>query len=225
MQQKIAVVFGSSGLIGREVVHLLETTSDIKEIILPVRRINHDFQSTKVKQVLVDFDHLETTQAKWTGDLIFLCLGTTMAKAKSREAFYLVDYIYTCNAALLACRQNPNAHLLLVSSLGADSKSLFYYSRVKGDVEKTITSLPCAKVSIFRPSLLLGNRSEKRAGEEWAARLSKALFFIFTGPLKVYKPIHAKTVALAMINEALKNHKGKPDIFLSHEIEQLAASI
>lgn len=218
-----AVVFGSSGLIGREVVHLLIKTPEVSKIILPVRRINDAFQSNKISQLVVDFDNLPASENEWKGDVYFFCLGTTMAKAKSREAFYRVDYTYTCNAATIACRQNPNARLLLVSSMGADSSSLFYYSRVKGDVEKTLTAIPCAKVSVFRPSLLLGNRDEKRTGEEWAARISRWFSFIFTGPFNMYKPIQATTVAKAMVHEAMKNQKGTPDIFLSRDIENLAS--
>lgn len=223
MQQKTAVVFGSSGLVGREVVHLLIETPEIHKIILPVRRINDAFRSDKIRHIVVDFDNLLASENDWKGDVYFFCLGTTMAKAKSREAFYRVDYTYTCQAATIACRQNPNARLLLVSSMGADSSSVFYYSRVKGDVEKTLMALPCAKVSVFRPSLLLGNRGEKRTGEEWAARISQWFSFIFTGPLKMYKPIQATTVAKAMVHEALKNQKGAPDVFLSRDIEQMAS--
>lgn len=218
MASGVAVVYGSSGLIGKEVVAVLENHPGIQSIILPVRKINADFSHPSIKQVVVDFDNLAKSKSDLRGDFVFLCLGTTMAKAKSKESFFLVDYTYTCAAATIACELNPAVHLALVSSMGADIRSLFYYSRVKGQVEKTIMEMPCGNVSVFRPSLLLGNRKEKRTGEEWAAGLSKAFPILFKGPLQKYKPIQAADVAKAMVIVTLQTRSEKSVIFPSHEM-------
>ncbi len=97
--------------------------------------------------------------------------------------------------------------MMVVSSLGANAKSMIFYSRVKGEVEAELKKLSLPHLFIFRPSLLLGNRSEHRAGEKTAASVYKVLSPIFSGPLKKYKGVEAKKVANAMMQTALKNEE------------------
>ncbi|MBK8548808.1 MAG: NAD-dependent epimerase/dehydratase family protein [Saprospiraceae bacterium] len=217
MMQKTAVVFGASGLVGSEVIKILLSKEEFGLIILPVRKIVSDYTSPKIKQLIIDFDSLDLYANELKGDCYFLCLGTTMAKAKSKEAFYKVDFTYTYEAAKIAVKNN-SSHVLLISSMGADEKSMIYYSKVKGKIEKALEKLPLSRLTIFRPSLLLGNRNESRSGEKWAEKISSLLSFMFFGPFKNYKPVKASDVAEKMVRMAMNSQSERVKILLSSEL-------
>jgi uncharacterized protein YbjT (DUF2867 family) len=155
-----------------------------------------------------------------TCDDLFCCLGTTIAVAKSKEAFRRVDHDYPVKLATLA-RANGCDQFLLVSSIGANSASSVFYSRVKGEVEKDVTHLDFSGIHVFRPSLLLGERREVRLKEQIAEKVAAALSFTFVGPLRQYKPIEASAVAAAMVEVAKQNRDGI-HIYESEQILKIA---
>jgi uncharacterized protein YbjT (DUF2867 family) len=107
-----------------------------------------------------------------------------------------------------------------VSSLGADAKSSVFYSRVKGEIEAAISVLNFQSVSIFRPSLLLGERTEFRLAERIMEPLAKAFSFFLIGGLRKYRAIEARTVAAAMIEIARAKTQGV-NIFESDRIQAI----
>lgn len=206
MKTKIALIFGSSGLTGSILLSHLLGSPDYDKVKIFVRK-PISLQHPKLEQIITDFEKIKDVSHQITGDEIYLCLGTTMAKAGSKEAFYKVDYTYTIQAATLAYENGVN-HAILISSMGADPNSLIYYSKVKGGVEKSLGLIPFQSISVVRPSLLLGERKEHRLGEKTWAFMSKLFSVLFVGPLMKYKPITADAVARAMINIASKNKSG-----------------
>lgn len=203
---RTAIVFGSTGLVGSHLLTYLLKSKDYGKIINFVRRPS-GLRDEKMIELVVDFEKPAEFSHRIVGDDIFLCIGTTMAKAGSKEAFLKVDYTYNLNAAQSAF-QNGIKKCLLVSAIGADEKSSVFYSKVKGKLEKDISSLGFESLDIFRPSLLLGNRSEFRPGEKIAVLASiffRPLFHIFKS---VYTPIHADIVANAMLMAALSKTNG-----------------
>lgn len=131
-----------------------------------------------------------------------LCaLGTTLRRAGSRERFREVDLGYPLRIAELALRRGAG-HFLLVSSVGADPGSRFFYSRVKGELEQAILELGYPAVTVVRPSLLLGERREFRPGEQIAKR------FGFLAPPR-YRPVHAADVAAILVDAARRREPGK----------------
>jgi len=214
---KTAVVAGSTGLVGHALVdRLLENTRYDK--VIAVTRRNMNIEHPRFENMVVDFHDLQKSLASIKPDDVYCCLGTTMAKAGSKEKFLEVDFAYPVALAkatvLLGAKQ-----YLLVSALGADKGSSIFYNRVKGQVEDAISGEPFSAVHIFRPSLLVGPREEKRSGEEAAKRMYKIFGFLI--PEK-YKPIEASTVANAMIAMASQEKAG---IFIhsSKEMQQFAA--
>ena len=159
---KTALIFGSTGLIGNEICKLLLKSPEYSEVKVFVRNIT-DLEHPKLKQIITDFDRLEDYKHELMGDQIFICLGTTLAKAGSKEAFFKVDYTYSFEAARIAS-VNQVGHLFVVTAIGSDKNSMFYYSKVKGQLEKAIQKLNFKSINIFRPSLLLGNRKANRLG-------------------------------------------------------------
>lgn len=205
--KKTALIAGATGLVGQQLLELLKDQTLYSKIKVLTRH-QIDQGDPRVEQVvLADFDQLDQVKNHLQADDIYCCLGTTMNKAGSKQNFYQVDYVYPVKLAQLG-QDNNAAKFLLVSAMGADKSSLFYYNRVKGEVEEAIKATSYQSVHIFRPSLLLGDRKEKRTGEDYAKKIMTSLSFAFKGPLKKYAPIQAKTVAYAMFDSARKNSKG-----------------
>lgn len=191
---KVALVLGSTGLVGHALIEQLIATEEIRQIITLTRRpIKHT--SVKVVNHVVDFEQLEQYASHFQADLMFSCLGTTLKQAGSIEAQRKVDFEYQLKAAELAIA-NGVSHYLLVSSSGANDQSRSAYLKMKGELEKRIKLLNFERISIFQPSLLIGNRKEFRLAEKLGSWLLPSLCLILG--LRRYRPITGKQVATKM---------------------------
>jgi uncharacterized protein YbjT (DUF2867 family) len=217
---KRALVLGATGLVGKELVKQLVEDPDYAGVTAIVRK-PLSFSHPKLKEVLANFDKLELQAAEFHVDAVYCCLGTTIKVAGSKEAFKRVDLDYPVHAAQLA-RSAGVRHFAVISSTGADEGSMFFYTRVKGELERILQETGLPSLHIFRPSLLLGDRNEKRAGEGAAAAISCALPFIWSGPLRKYKPVEASTVAAAM-RAAVRQDKPGVCIYQSSQLFGLTA--
>lgn len=221
MTNKTALVLGATGLVGTQLVKELGNSKIYSEIHL-LTRSEMKFTDPKCIGHVVYLDNLSEYDNLFKVSDVFICLGTTIKKAKSKEAFRKVDYDYVIEAAKMAKTANAEK-LLVITAMGANSKSKFFYSRVKGDVEGTLKYLELNTVHIFRPSLLLGERQEFRAGEKISGLISTFAKYIFVGPVRPYRAIHANKVAAAMYAAAQTTAKGY-HFYNSDEIEKLAQS-
>jgi uncharacterized protein YbjT (DUF2867 family) len=216
---KTAVIVGASGVVGGHLINYLLASQNYSKVVSLARR-KLDIESDKLVQHVINFDKYGTYAPLVKGDDLYLTIGTTMAKAKSKEAFKKVDYTYALNIAKAASDNGMN-QLMLVSSVGADSDSVIFYSRVKGELEDAIKELVFWSIHIFRPSILLGERPESRAGESIAKVIGKGLDFVLGGLLSKYKPVEAETVAKAMVAKAQELDAGI-HIYPSHWIQKLS---
>jgi uncharacterized protein YbjT (DUF2867 family) len=213
--RKVALIAGASGLVGGQLLTLLLNSGRYAKVISVGRR-PLPLMHPRLEQRTVDFDRLEDYRLSLIADDVFCCLGTTMRRAGSREAFYQVDYLYVVKLAALTAA-NFAAQFMVVSALGADTASSFYYNRVKGDMEAAVRQAPFRAIHIFRPSLLLGERAEKRLGEQVGAVLLRLLGPLMVGPLRAYRGVPAPAVAQAMLNAAYQEGGGVR-VYLSDEI-------
>jgi uncharacterized protein YbjT (DUF2867 family) len=195
---KVACIFGSTGLIGSYLLNTLKTDGNYKKIIV-FNRKKQAAEHPKVEEIVGEYSDLFTFGEQLIADEYYCCLGTTMKKAKTKSAFEYVDYQLPLEIGKIALINKVN-YFLIVSSIGASSKSANFYLRTKGKMEEDICKLGIQNVLIFRPSMLLGNRNESRIAESIAKPFSIALGIFLFGPLKKYKAIHGQTVAKAMIN-------------------------
>lgn len=192
---KIAIVVGATGLIGAELVNQLVRAEHISSVRTVTRR-RVKYTSEKVHNKVVDFEQLSDFSHLFEGDFLFSCLGTTLKQAGSLEAQRRVDLHYQLAAAALASEQGVD-HYFLVSSSGANAKSLSPYLKMKGELEQGVANLAFNSISIFQPSLLLGERDVRRTGESLAANVMP-LMCKFPG-LKKYRPIYGAQVAEKMV--------------------------
>ncbi len=212
-----ALIAGATGLIGSHLLRMLLDDPDYEQVVILTRR-TLNLRDEKSNQIIADFDQINKTLTDIQVNHVFCCLGTTIQKAGSREAFKKVDLEYPLELARITLKNRADK-FLLVTALGANSKSIVFYNRVKGEVEKAIRQLGFPCLYIFRPSLLLGDRNERRLGEDIAKKAYKYLDKIFIGPLQKYKGIHAESVASSMIKMAKSSLTGTV-ILDSHRIKE-----
>lgn len=201
---RTAIVIGATGVVGREVVKELAAQEGVSEIITFTRR-EYDFQSPKVINYVINFAELENYADLFQGEYLFSCLGTTKAQAGSIEKQRIVDVDYQLLAAKLA-QKNGVHHYHLVSSVGADENSSNAYLKMKGEMEEETKKLDFASRCYYRPSLLVGERSDFRPGEKLGHIMGSVLPFI--PGLKKYRPITGAQVAKKMVFEAMQLKRG-----------------
>ena len=200
---KTALVAGATGLVGSALVRMLLETPAYDHVHILVRK-EINLAHPRLYQHVVDFDHLEALNFKFIVDDAFVTLGTTIAKAGSKGAFYKVDHDYVISFARKALSLGAIG-IFVVSSMGANPASSIFYNKVKGEMEEDMKAIGFPRLGIFRPSLLLGPRTEKRAGEKFAGWMMQTLDFMV--PAK-FKAIHVDKVARKMIEQALKDKNG-----------------
>ena len=221
MAKRSAVVFGATGLIGESLVRQLCEQEDYL-LVTAIGRQALDFKHEKLEQKIHSLDELTESDIQFAHD-VFCCLGTTMKKAGSREQFEKVDFEYPMSIASLAKNQGVE-HFIVISAMGANEKAIAYYSRVKGMLETELVKLEFPRLSIIRPSLLTGNRSEFRLGEKVGEKVLKVFNPLLIGGLRKYRSIEASQVATAMIVIALSEDKSPVKIYKSNELAALQIS-
>ena len=193
-----ANVIGATGLVGRQLVTDLLDHPDFETIRIFVRKAS-EMRHPKIEEQIIDFNMPETWRHLVQGDVLFSTLGTTIKTARTKENQYRVDYIYQYEFARAAAENGVNSYIL-ISSIGANAKSSVFYSRMKGELEEAVAKLNFKKLIVIRPSILDGNRREKRAGEKYGLIISR---FFTRFVLKNYKPTPVNVLATKMIDLCL----------------------
>jgi len=201
--RKVANVIGASGLVGHQLVDQLLSHPEFEKVRIFVRR-KSGFVHAKLDEQVIDFDQPESWKHLVHGDVLFSTLGTTIKTAKTKANQYRVDYSYQYEFAKAAAGNGVGAYVL-VSSMGADPKSSVFYSRMKGELEEAVSKLNFRKCIIVRPSILDGNRQEKRAGERVGLIISR---FLTRFILKKYRPTPADVLSAKMISLSVDQTDG-----------------
>jgi uncharacterized protein YbjT (DUF2867 family) len=203
-QSKIIALFGATGLVGQEVLKLLQSRDSVSQIIV----IGRSCPSVNMNKVIFLGNDLNSVELmtelllSYPIEAGICCLGTTMKKAGNRAAFYQVDHDYILNCAKAS--YDAGARIFgLVSSVGANPHSPNFYLQVKGKTEEHLTQLGFKKLVIQRPGPLLGERKEFRLGERLLTFLSPILIALLQGRLKKYRPVTAHSVATDLVDNCL----------------------
>jgi len=187
-------------------LNILLNESYYDEVLILVRKelpVSHK----KLVQLVIDFDKLDDHAAAITGHAVFCCLGSTVKKTPDLAVYRKIDHDYPLILAQLA-RQNDVEQYHLVSSIGANSQSSNFYTKMKGEVEEAIEKVGLNCLHIYQPSVLTGGRKESRPMERFIIGLMKVVDPLLVGGLKKYRSISAGTVARAMFNESIKKQEG-----------------
>jgi uncharacterized protein YbjT (DUF2867 family) len=200
MKQRVLLA-GATGLVGRNILHLLSKDNRIEEVRALIRHpLPAPDNSPLVQELITDFDRLQEHPEWFEVDIVFCALGTTIAKARTKEAFRRVDFDYPLTVAKLARSQGAR-QFLLVSAIGANPRSRFFYNRIKGELEDAILTLGYPSVTIARPSMLLGDRQEYRLGEHIAKKITWLFPSFLAG-------VEASKVASALVQAAHRSAVG-----------------
>ena len=203
---KTAIVIGATGVVGKALVLKLCQSAHIVKVVA-ITRSAVVFKHDKLVNEIINFNDIEQYSELFVGDLFFSCLGTTLKQVGSIEAQRVVDVDYQYKAAVIASN-NKIPHYLLVSSYNANENSSSSYLKMKGDLECSVKALNFKRISIFQPSLLVGNRADTRTGETIGKYLLSAICLL--PPLAKFKPIKGSEVAnkMVLVSDSLADNKG-----------------
>jgi uncharacterized protein YbjT (DUF2867 family) len=215
--KKTVILLGATGLVGGHLLNLLLQDDTIIKVVLFSRRspqVNHP----KIEEHLIDLFQLENYGELFKGDAVFCTVGTTKAKTPDQEMYKRIDYGIPVSAARLA-KKNGIDTFAVVSAMGANPDSRIFYNKVKGEMERDVLALQIPYTYVLQPSLMGGNRSEKRTGEHLAQLVARAFKFLIP---KRYEMIHPETIAKAML--VLSESKPASGRISSDEIKTIAAA-
>ena len=211
--KRTANIIGASGLVGQQLFSQLLEHPEFEKVRSFVRRPSGQ-SHPKLEEIVIDFDKPALWKHLVQGHVLFSTLGTTIKKAKTQPNQYLVDYTYQYKFAKAAAENGVGTYVL-VSSMGANRKSSFFYSRMKGELEEAVSKLRFKRLFIFRPSILQGKRTEKRTGELIGLAFSHLLTRFM---LKKYRPTPVDVLAKKMINVVIGPSSGTRHIIEGKQI-------
>ena len=201
-----AVIVGGTGLIGGGIIAEL-LAEPACTLMLTVSRRSQSPKDEKWREKVGSLSDLASLCAGVEADTAFCCLGTTIRKAGSQEAFAKIDrQLPLLFAKAMLERGVKSFHV--VSSLGAEATSNNFYLRTKGLMEKELSELGFDSLGIYRPSLLLGSREESRPMERFSILGYRLIQPIYPKFLQAWQPIEARDVARMMVAHALQPSKG-----------------
>ena len=209
MKKKHALVLGATGSTGKELVKLLLNDSSFENVSIFVRNVPN-IKNKKLKVYKIDFSRLEDYKDLIYGDVLFSALGTTLKDAKSKSQQYLVDYTYQYKFAKMAI-ENGIKYYSLVSSVGSNKNSLFFYPKMKGALEEDIIKLGFTKTYIFQPPLLIRHSNLMRSGEKIGIKVINIINRI--GLFKSQKPLSVLELAKKMVNETKIKNKLSVNVY------------
>lgn len=212
-----ALILGSNGLIGSELLLCLLQRDEF-ETVYAVSRKPLAIQNPKLINIIADQDNFYEAIKDLKVSHYYNCLGTTKKKTPDPADYYQTDLTYPIEVGKIL-KNNGCKSVAIVSSIGANSNSSNFYLKLKGNVESSFIDLNFPETHIFRPSILLGARKEKRLMESFSKLVITLLGPFLWGKSKNYKSISAKQVASAMVQQTILKHPGI-HIYLTEEIKK-----
>ncbi len=212
-----AILLGATGLVGSELLRILLEDPEVSEVVCLSRRALK-LGDGKIKQHVIDFEQPKT----WpdiSADVLFSAFGTRLKEVGSKDAQFKIDYTYQLTVAEWAAARGVPCYVL-VSSAGVNANSLFFYPRIRGQLEEAVKKLPFRTVAILRPSLLMGHREKPRINEEMAGTVLTAVGRFIPGS-QGFLPIQAERVAHQML-AAAKEASAGIRIYTSRDMQRLS---
>ena len=213
--QKTAIILGATGLTGSILLEKLIDDSRYRKIKVFTR--NHvKFKHEKIEEYLIDLFELEKFSELFTADEVYCCIGSTQSKTPDNDTYRMIDFGIPATAAKIA-HSNQIETFVVISAMGADADSRFFYNRVKGEMEGAVKDQQIRNTYILQPSLIGGNREESRPFEYAWKKIMSIGDHLLVGKLKKYRSIQPETIANAMIH--LTNNDYQSGTFQNDEIK------
>jgi uncharacterized protein YbjT (DUF2867 family) len=219
--KKTAIILGATGLTGNILLQKL-IEDDRYDAIKLFSRSKIEGLPKKVTQYIGNLLKLEDFKTNFTGDEVYCCLGTTAKKTPDKTLYKAIDYGIPVTAAKLSKEQNIST-FLIISAMGANKNSSVFYNKTKGEMEQSVLQQNIKNTFILRPSLIGGERKERRVLEKIGLVVFKIIQPLFIGQLKKYKIINAESIAQAMLNLA-NNTSHSEVIITSNDIKRIATN-
>ncbi len=207
---KKAILFGASGFIGSHLLNELLDNPGYEQVTIVVRN-PLDIHHPKLRMLTGDYRSLSGLSSDIDADDVFITLGTTKKKTPNKIDYYQVDHDYPVLAAKIA-KENGAKSVFVVTAIGANARSGIFYVRTKGETERDIIALDYEHTHIFRPSMIMGNRKEKRSMEKLMMKIWVVITPLLVGGLNKYKDMKGEDIAKA-INRAAGCQSGKVKIY------------
>ena len=218
---KTAIIIGATGLTGSLLLQRLLDDDRYQSIKL-FSRNSCNMTHSKIEEHIVDLFELEKHQDLFNADEVFCCIGTTKAKTPDESMYLKIDYEIPVKLAHICVNKGINT-FVVISALGANKKSKLFYNRTKGRMEEDVLRKKIKNTYILQPSLISGNRSEKRFGEKIAKIFMAGLNPFLIGSFKKYRSIHQKTIVNTMV--WLANNNYKSGRIPSNEIQNISDNL
>jgi uncharacterized protein YbjT (DUF2867 family) len=216
---KKAILFGASGFVGSNLLNELLNNPDYEKVIIVVRK-SLDIHHPKLITLIGDYHSLPGLKINMVADEIFIAIGTTKKNTPNKDEYYQIDHDYPVLAAKIA-KENGAKSVFIVTVVGANADSGVSYVKMKGEIERDVIALDFQHTHIFRPSMIMGIRKEKRLLEKSIIKLWTVINPILIGKyLNKYKGIDGKDIAKAM-NNAAKVQPEKVKIYQWEEMNDL----
>lgn len=197
---KSAIIIGATGLTGSWVLKQL-LSNDKYDRVLLFSRTSVGMEHPKLEEHLGDVLNLEQFKDSFKADEVYCCIGTTKKKTPDQKAYREIDFGIPVSAAKMA-KENGSKVFAVVSSIGADPKSKIFYSRTKGEMEEAVLSVGIERTYVLRPSIILGDRNEKRFAEKVGGFIFRLFNPLLFGKLKKYRAVKSENIAKKMIQLA-----------------------
>ena len=200
----VAVIIGATGAVGREILEeVLEKEFYKKVYVLGRSSVTKLVDNEKLEKIVVNFENLEFETNILNNADVFASLGTTIKIAKTKENQRKIDLDYTINFAKIC--EGKIRSFNIVSAIGANSRSKSFYTSLKGELEERLQEMNLGILRIYRPSLLISKRSDKRMMEDFFIKLFPMIKFILHGKFKKYSPIEVELLGKEMVRFAIEN--------------------
>lgn len=201
--ENVAVIIGATGAVGRKILgEVLEKDFYKKVYVLGRSSITRLEDNEKLEKIVVDFENLEFETNILNNADVFAALGTTIKIAKTKENQRKIDLDYTINFAKI-CEGRVRS-FNVVSAVGANRKSKSFYTSLKGELEEQLQKMNLGTLRIYRPSLLIAKRADKRMMEDFFIKISPMLKFILHGKFKKYSPIEVELLGKEIVRFAIE---------------------
>lgn len=212
-----ALIIGATGLVGSELLELMEEDDRVEKIELLSRR-ELELKTMKVVNHVIDFDKIEALPVGADLDTLFIAFGTTLKTAGSKKEQWKVDVDFPVKIMKLS-KLKGIKRCVLISAMGVSSYSPFFYSRMKASLDKQARAIGFEKLVIIKPSVLEGLRKEERFGESVSVKVGNVIGK--TGLIDKYRPVSALKVAKCMLQSEFELPNGIHEIH-SGQIRSIA---